>query len=871
MSLNAIRSGLRGLFRKDLVEHELDDEVAQYIDLATREHIRAGLSPEKAMRAARLEFGGVENVKEHVRSWGWESFAESLLRDLGYSWRVLRGSPSYALVAIATLGIGIGLTTSVMTASHAVLDQRWPVSDPARMVTIAGRGGPALSPAEARYVASHSTSLNGVVIVRCLAGTNEECQLEMEDNPVRADFVSGNFFATLGVGMELGRGFLPADDELSAPHAALVLSDATWRSRYGADTSIIGRRIRIDNVPFTVVGVSRPGFTGTRMEREDIWLPLSAMVLLRPGRHDVRDQLTDPSSDRSDALVAARLAPGVSIARAEAEVRRLNRTFRSQNAVDERDLRLIPATLFPNPAKLRSAKIQFALMATAVVLVLMLACANVGNLLLARAAARRREIAVRLAMGASRGRVVRQLLAESLMLAAIGGLIGLFIAIVLPGALMARINGPLSLRFAPDALVIGIALTLVTLSCVAFGLAPALHATRGDVSGVLKSGAEPMGRSSSRSSLRGSLLAIQIAISLLLLVNAAVLVRGIERGRGSDLGFRSRDISVVSFDVPASDLPERTRAFAKQLMSESRSTSGPAIAFVSSAPLDRAQYGRFKLPGESGRQSHVAAAIEISPRTLELLAIPVVAGRDLIESDGDDAILVNESMARDVWPGESALGKTVVDDSVTRRVVGVVKDANVVHIDRIDHLMLRPIGGSSIVPTMLVRDAPPAIIQAVTATAERIDSRVHVRVDSVAANVDRQLGDLGTIATLAGVLGLIALVLASIGVFGVFSYVVQQRTREIGIRTALGASSANVVSLMLADSARSIGAGIVVGFAAAVGVSRLLRSELFGATPFDPLVFGAVALVLTIAGVLATIVPARRAARVDPTLALRQD
>jgi hypothetical protein len=263
MSLNAIRSGLRGLFRKDLVEHELDDEVAQYIDLATREHIRAGLSPEKAMRAARLEFGGVENVKEHVRSWGWESFAESLLRDLGYSWRVLRGSPSYALVAIATLGIGIGLTTSVMTASHAVLDQRWPVSDPARMVTIAGRGGPALSPAEARYVASHSTSLNGVVIVRCLAGTNEECQLEMEDNPVRADFVSGNFFATLGVGMELGRGFLPADDELSAPHAALVLSDATWRSRYGADTSIIGRRIRIDNVPFTVVGVSRPGFTGT--------------------------------------------------------------------------------------------------------------------------------------------------------------------------------------------------------------------------------------------------------------------------------------------------------------------------------------------------------------------------------------------------------------------------------------------------------------------------------------------------------------------------------------------------------------------------------------------------------------------------------
>lgn len=870
MSLNAIRSGLRGLLRKDAVERDLDDEVAQYIELATREHIRAGLSPEAAVRAARIEFGGVEKVKEHVRSWGWESFAESLLRDFGYAWRVLRGSPSYAVVAIATLGIGIGLTTSVMTTSHAVLDQRWSVSDPARMVTIAGRGGPALSPAEAHYVESHSTALNGVVIVRCLSGTNERCQLGMEDRPVRADFVSGNYFTVLGVGMELGRGFSPDDDELSAPHAAIVLSDATWRSRYGADTTIIGRRIRIDNVPFTVVGVARRGFTGTRMESVDTWLPLSAMLLLRPGRQDVREQLTDPSSERSDALVAARLAPGVSTARAEAEVRTLNRSFRTENALDERDLRLIPATLFPNPAKLRSAKVQFALMAMAVVLVLMLACANVGNLLLARAAARRREIAVRLAMGASRGRVVRQLLAESLLLAAIGGLIGLFIALVLPAALMTRLNGPLSLRFAPDALVIGIALTLVTLSCVAFGLAPALHATRDGVSGVLKSGAEPMGRSSARPSLRGSLLAIQIAISLLLLVNAAVLVRGIARGRGSDLGFRSRGITVVSFDVPASDLPEKTRAFSRQLRSEGPSASGTTIAFVSNPPLDRAEYSRFKLPGESAKQSHIAAAIDISTRTLELLAIPVVAGRDLIEADGDDAILVNESMARDVWPGESALGKTIVD-SVERRVVGVIKDANLVHIDRIDHLMLRPIGGRSIVPAMLVRDASPAIIQSATAIAERIDSRVHVRVDSIAGNVDRQLGDLGTIATLAGVLGLIALVLASIGVFGVFSYVVQQRTREIGIRTALGASSANVISLMLGDSARSIGAGIVMGFAAAVGVSRLLRSELFGATPFDPVVFGATALILAIAGALATLIPARRAARIDPTTALRNE
>jgi len=869
MSLTAIRSGLRALFRKQTAERDLHDEIAQYIDAATQEHIRAGLAPDAAARAARVQFGGVEAAKEALRTWGWEWIAESLIRDLAYAWRTLRASPSYAIVAVSTLGIGIGLTTSVVTASHAVLDQHWPVADPSRVVNVIGRGGPGLSPAEARYVAAHAGTLRSLVIVRCLGGSNEECQLGLDDGAVRADFVSGNYFGALGIGTQLGRGFSPDDDEIVAPRAVVVLSDAIWRTRFGADTSVIGRQLRIDAVPFTVVGVARSGFTGTRMEREDVWLPLSAMVLLRPGRPDVRERLTDPNSDHSDAIVAARLAPGVAMAGAESEIRTLNRQYRSENGLDERDVRVIPATLFPNPAKLRTARAAFALMVTAVVLVLMLACANVGNLLLARAAARRREIAVRLAMGASRGRVIRQLLAESLLLAVIGGAIGVLIAVVLPGPLMTQIDGPLSLRLTPDAWVIAVALGLVTLSCVAFGLAPALHATRASVSGALKSSSEPQGRSSWRPSLRGSLLAVQIAISLLLLVNAGVLVRGIQRGRESDLGFRSHGVSIVSFDLPASDAPSRTGAFARQLMAETRSTGGAAVAYAGSAPLDRAQFVRFRLPGESAKENHVTAVLDISNGVLELLAMPIVAGRDFVESDGDDAVLVNESMARDVWPGESPLGKTVID-TAERRVVGVVKDANVIRIDRVDHLMFRRFGNRG-VPVMLAQNASPAMIQSVAAVAARIDSRVRVRVDSVAANVDRQLGDLGTIATLAGLLGLIALGLASIGVFGVFAFVVQQRSREIGIRMALGASSAKVIALLLRDSTRSIAVGVATGFATAIAVSRLLRSELFGATPFDPAVFAATAIVLAAAGALATFIPARRAARIDPTTALREE
>jgi predicted permease len=868
-SIRAVKSGLRALLRKHDAERDLDDEVRQYVELATQEHMRAGLSREAAERAAVIEFGGVESTKERVRSWGWESAAESVIRDLGYAWRVLRASPSYACVAIATLGIGIGLTTSVVTVSHAVLDQQWPVTEPARVVAIVGRGGPGLSPAEARYVAAHSTTVVGLVVIRCLAGANDACQLDLNGAPARADLVSGNYFSVLGVSMHLGRGLSSDDDQPSAPRAVVVLSDATWRSRFGADTTIVGRRVRIDDVPFMVVGVAASRFTGTRMEREDAWLPLSAMLLLRPGRQDVREQLTDPSSDHSDASIAARLVPGVTLARAQAEIAALNRRYRSENGLDDRDVRVIPTTLFPNPAKLRTAKAEFALMVAAVILVLMLACANVGNLLLARAAARGREIAVRLALGASRGRVVRQLLAESLLLAGLGGLVGLAIALVLPGSLMTQINGPLSLRFAPDALVIAVALVLVTLSCLAFGLAPALHATRSGVSAVLKSGPEATGRSSSRPSLRGTLLAIQIAISLLLLVNAGVLIRGIQRGRESDLGFRLHGVTILSFDLPASYVPARIASLTRRLMAETRSIGGPAIAFSNSAPLDRAQFVRFRLPSEPTKQAHIATAIDISNGFLDLLGIPIVAGRGFVDADGENAVLVNESMARDVWPGESPLGKTVID-SVERRVVGVVKDANLVRIDRVDHMLLRPIGARSI-PVLLVRGASPAIAQSMTAVASRIDPRVHVRADSISTNVERQLGDLGIVATLAGVLGVIALGLASVGVFGVFAFVVQQRTREIGIRTALGAPPARVIALILRDSAGSIVAGIVTGFAAAIGVSRLLRSELFGATPFDPVVFGATAVALAVAGALASFIPARRAARIDPISALRHE
>ena len=865
-----VAGGLRALLFKSAIDRELDDEVRQYLEAAAAEHQRAGMSREQAERAARVEFGGVENTKEVVRSGGWEALLESWIRDLQYAARSVRTSPGFAIAAIAILGTGIALTTSVMTVTSTVLRQQWPVSDPSRVFTLlAARGGPGFSPAEARYFGENAKMVQGVVVVRCLSGLNAECQLKTDGGPVTADLVSGNFFSTLGVGMQAGRGFVDDDDRPDAPRAVAIVSDAMWRNRFGAFPGIIGREMRLDDVTFTIVGVAARDFTGTRMEKRDVWLPLSSMLLLRPGRQHVRNQLTDPSSEHSEASVAARLAPTATVASARAELVTLSQRYHAEHRLEDRGVRLIPTTFFPNPAKLRTARGLFALMIAAVTLVLLLACANVGNLLLARATSRRREIAVRLALGASRRRVVRQLLTEGLLLAAAGGVIGVFISFELPNWLMTQINGPLSWHFEPDAAVLLTAVGVVVTTCLACALAPALHATREDVSSVLRSADDWAARSRSRWSLRGSLLAIQIAISLLLLVNAGVLVRGIQHGRDRDPGFSARGVTLLSFDLPASYDPARTWAFSRQLMDDSRSMDGARIAFASDAPLDQGRMTRYRLPNDAAAREYDAWVVGMSRGFLDVLGMPIVAGRDIQPSDGEDAVLVNQAMARSLWPGESALGKVIIDDG-ERRVVGVVRDASVYRLDRVEDVLFRPIDRTR-VPVMLVRSPSPAITQLVTAAAERIDPRVHVRVDSIAGNVERQLGGLRTIAELAGVLGVIALALATVGVFSVFAYFVHRRTREIGIRTALGASSTRIIVLVLRDTGRAIGVGIAIGFLAAVGVARMLQSELFGASAFDLVVFVATAVLLALAGVVATYVPARRAARIDPMSALRAD
>ncbi len=866
-----IRAGLRTLFRREVVDGELHEEMRHYVEMAAQENVARGMTPGDAERAARIQFGGMAATRDRVRSAAWERVVETILQDVHYGIRQLLAAPGYALLAIGTLSLGLAIATAVITTANTVLRERWAVAEPSRVyLAVVGRGGPSFTPAAVRVIGERTRALGSLVAARCVGGLHADCHLDVNGAPAMIDLVSGNYFSALRIPLRLGRGFVPDEDQVDDPRAVVVISDAMWRARFAANPSIVGKRVAIDDVPFTVVGVAASGFIGTRTEPRDAWVPMAALLSLRPNRAAAREQVTTPSPDVSEVAVAVRLASGVTRARAEAELNAAVHTFRSANGLPDRTIRLTPTTLFPNPAKQRLATTLFSLLFAAAVLVLVLACANVGNLLLARAAARRREIAIRLALGASRGRVVRQLLVESSVLAAMSGVLGIVVAYRVPAAIMSGAMGELAWHFVPNGGVLAAAVVLTAATCIAFGLAPALHATRADVATATKGGAEAM--RTGRLSLRSHLLAVQVAVSVVLLVNAGLLIRSLESGRDRDIGFRTAGVSAISVTLPASYDSARTAAFARGLMSANSSFGATSVAFVQDVPLDEGRRGRIRLPGESEQDARAPWILEMSPGTLGLLDLPLAAGRDLREQNDQDAVLVNEALARQLWPGERALGKTIIDDS-PRRVVGVVKDAALFRLDRVEGVVFRPLRLGS-VPVMLARGGSSATVNAVTQVAARLDAHSRVRVDSLAANVDRQLGPSRTAAELASALGVLALVLATVGVLGVFSFVVQQRTREIGIRVALGASAHDVLSVVLRDNVRAAAMGLGAGFVLAVGASRVLENQLgvlSGVSVLDPLALAGSAAVLVIAGLVATYAPARRAMRVDPIIALRHE
>jgi predicted permease len=847
----------------------LHEELEFHRALKQQELEAAGMSNSDAQLAARREVGNATLAREDARRvWIWP-WLESVWQDTAYAVRSLRRQPGFTLVSVVVLGIAIGLNTSLFTVfAGLTLRPMSGLTEPDHVVAVSGtnvigRGGLiGMSFPEFRFLASDARMFSGLVAERNTSVTLESGGV---GRSTVAHMVTGPYFDVLGVRMEHGRGFLPDEGRRDAPQPVVVLSYALWQTRFGADPAIVGTPVRINDMPHTVVGIAPRDFTGSEGGASRVWLPLSLLSTLRPNDPFEANLLDRPQD--CCVQVTGRLAQDVTREQARAELQVLSDRFRSTVTQDSRPI-VVGGTQFLRGRRGASTALAvMAVLSLGLTLVLLIACANVGNLLLARAAARSREIGVRLSLGAGRRRIVRQLITEGFVLALIGSGIGVVVARWLPRLILNRVAGqPAPFDIDPDLLVLVYAIALAAISCLAFALAPALHATRCDVSSALKDGTLTL---HSRFPLRSVLLGIQVAVTVILLTSAGLLLRGLAQARDLNLGFAVADVVVTTIELPqpSYDAP-RSQAFLAELSAALRSADLPPFSFVSNEPLgDSSSMTGFRLPGESEEQTRGIEFIDVSPGFFDVLRIPIVAGRDFADTDtGRSVVIINESMARRYWPNDNPVGRSfIAGGRQLVEIVGIAGDAYMNGLDAIEPVYFQPRMGAK----LLLRTTKPSTAAAVTAVVERIEPQARVAVTPLQDRLESSLNELGFAPMAASILGLFGLALATVGMFGVFAYVVRQRTREIGIRMALGAKSRDVVRLVLAGNSRAVMAGLGVGILGSLVASQILRSFLYGLSPLDPVAYGGVALLLTAAAAAASYIPARRAARINPTQALR--
>ncbi len=849
---------LRYWTQRGRMEAELAEEL---------EYHRASLERDGGSRTAMGNTTLAREEAHEVWSWSW---LDSFRRDIAYGFRNLRRHPGFTITALLTLGSAIGINTSLFTIFETFALRPWPVSDPARVVTLhrfAPQGGEDFGIAEYRYLAQHSRTFSGLIAMR-----NGE-MVKLDARPLQLTYVSGNYFRALGVAMERGRGFLAEEDRTGAPEAVAVISHDLWQNGFGGDPHMVGRSIRLDDILVVVVGVAPEDFSGTSGPpfglRNDIWIPLPTKKLLRPNDPSVEGWLTSPT--HCCTPLAGRLAVGVTREQAQAELATLLDQFRTGNGMEARRANVLLAgtAWMDSPRKKRQVIPMLAVLFLAVTLVLLLACANVGNLLVARAAARRHEIAVRLSLGGSRFRLVRQLMAESMILALAAAGVGLAIAFVAPTAAIRYLAGDLAVHLAPDGNVLAYTIAIATFSCLAFGLAPALHGTRGGIAPALKT--EAPGRA--RLPLRSVLLSVQVAISVILLANAGLLARSIQRTQAMNPGFDVAGVTVITIDLPASQYTgPRTKALTRDLLAQlSQPGDLPSRGLTLNPPLSNSNFSTsFRRSDQPASHALHIYFNEVSGGYFEALGIPVLAGRNFVPEDtARDVALINAAAAKRWWPGESPLGKTIVVNEKAREIAGVVGDIYTNDLSSVEAIIYVPITGGMGAPTVLVRDRGAAVVERISTIVKQLEPRAQTHSEPLAASFRRRMEPSIYSAEVAAFLGLLALAIASVGMFGVFAYVVGQRTREIGVRMALGAQASQIVRLVLGSSLRALICGLLAGAAGGAAGSMALAHALPGVEPWEPYAYAMVALLLSAAVALASAIPARRATQIDPVRALR--
>jgi putative ABC transport system permease protein len=888
--LRRLISGFRRLIHKKRFEHELDGELRAFLETATERKVSAGMSRADAARAARVEIGSFEAVKDGARDVGWESLIEAFWQDMRYAARLLQRNPLFALTAALSLAVGIGATTTIFTVINGLLLRAAPgVSDPDRLVDISRteRGQPISNP-----LISYRTYLDLQERVSTLdalyaqQGQPEPMVMGKGGNAERifATIVTGSYFDVLGVLPAAGRLFVRGDSEERGASPIVVLSHGFWKRRFNADPSIVGQTLQLNGEPFTVVGVASEEFRGTSVVALDVWVPLGAKAF---------DNGFFTSRMLEWGLVGGRRKPGVSTAQVAAELDAIGRALAADYPNESRGRGFLVANASPIPPSMRLVAAGFfALLMALVSLVLIMTCANVAGILLARAAARRREIAVRIAIGAGRARVVRQLLTETLLLFLLGGGAGLLFARGMTSLLIKLLPAfevPVALSLPLDGRVLAFALGLSLAAAVLSGLAPALHVSKADVVTGLKD--ESQGPSD-RLRVRNAFVVAQVAFGIVLVITAGVLGRAMGRVVSIDQGFDSRGVEAASFDLSQAGYTEATGSIlARELADRLRKMSGvEAVALADQVPFGGMAVGPLIAPGVSppdGRPFLGAWNI-VDTGYFETLRIPLVAGRDFNDSDraGTQPVaIIADAGARRLWPGQDPIGRQIQWQTPGPEGPGTITTLEVIGVARDLRFVTRGGGAPPIVVYVPLqqRYTPHITILARMAEQQHATPAIAAVIRSMNANLppatalplDDQSGpvqvQLRVAASVAGSVGLVALLLAAMGIYGVTAYTVARRTREIGIRIAMGARPADIVRLVLGHGMSLVVIGCVIGVTLAAAASRLLTRLVFGASPLDPMAFGGAVLLFVLIGLAACYMPVRRATQIDAMEALRYE
>ncbi len=883
MSTNSL---LDRLLRRERLDRSIEEELRFHITARAADLQRSGVPAEEAERRAKLEFGGIENYKEQCRETRIFHYLRGFLSDARFGMRMLRRSPGFSILAILCLTLGIGANAAVFSWIEGILFRPYPaVAHQERLFALTGiaRGeadATALSWPDFLDLQRNCTLVESFLVTK-ITGTT----LSIGDRAevTTGSIVSANYFDAIGVHPILGRGFAAGEDSGRNSHPVTVISYQLWQGRFKGDPQIIGKTQRLNGVMHTIVGVAPQGFYGTFVGwAMQFWVPASMEEIFENGGY----KLEDRGARWIEAY--ARLKPGVTGEQAQQEItavaKRLEQAYPDTNR--GRSIKLWPLWQTPfNNANTLLPTLE--IMLAVVIFVLLIACANVGNLLLVRSFARRHEMTVRMAIGAGRGRLVRQLVTEGLILAAFGAAGGLLLAhwcrhalvLLLPvrGGVAMHLPGEIDWR------VLALSAGVCLIATLLLGLVPALQTHDLDLSGALKAESAGVVGSSRRGWIRSGLVVVQVSLSFVLLVGAGLLLQSLQRIRNTSPGFSTHEVLETTVNlVQAGYDASRAQNFQDQLLE--RAKAMPGVESAALARMTPLSYGSFSSSPVvvDGYQpppdeQPIVEYNEVGPGYFTTIGIPLVSGREFTRADDEKSVLVaivNETMAAKYWLRRNPMGERLQVKGRWLQVVGVAKDSKYQSVRETPkpffYVPLRQNFALGVGLNIRTHLSPEAMRAALTREVQAIDRNLALfEVITLQEQVDRSTSAQLVAVTLVGVLGGLALLLAAIGLYGVMSYAVSQSTRELGLRMALGATPSHLLRLVMSRGLALTAVGIIAGTAVALASTRLLGYLLYDVSPRDPLSFGSAFLVITLASLAACFLPAWRATRTDPLQALR--